>query len=377
MHTPSSMFVLRIFGWFVATVFVATSASAYGPIGHQIVGAIADERLANTPAAAKIRTLLQGYTLEKAAVIPDEIKGWDKNGVDDPKTFRYSSRPRLDAELADFWRANPPSHDRNSPVPSHHWFHYTDVPVLNAAKYAEGKTGRSQWDIVHIIRYCVRVLKGDEPEDNPRKITRTVAVILLAHFVGDIHQPLHVGAQFFDEKGEPVDPDGGAAGLEDQGGNTIVLKHTPAAAERIGQKKAKLHGFWDNQAVAANLPILPKKMPKEERRARTDEARKTLVAEFAREEPKGWRAPADVPPSDYGEVWANEILPIAREAHERLQFRNMAPKQEHGQMVAAGFAEEKAGSDGPAYDQWAARVVREELHKAGWRLADVLEKALR
>ena len=30
-----------------------------------------------------------------------------------------------------------------------------------------------------------------------------------------------------------------------------------------------------------------------------------------------------------------------------------------------------------AYRTWATNVVGEELHKAGWRLADLLEKALR
>ncbi len=110
------------------------------------MGAIADERLANTPTGAKIRTLLDGFTLQKAAVIPDEIKGWDKKGADDPEIFHYSSRPRIDAQLRDFWKANPPTYDRTSPIPSHYWFHYTDVPVLNGQKYADGKAGRWQWD---------------------------------------------------------------------------------------------------------------------------------------------------------------------------------------------------------------------------------------
>src|SRR5947207_13465209 len=71
----------------VLAVGFAAPLQAYGPLGHEIIGAIADERLANTPNAAKIRALLNGMTLEKAAVIPDEIKGWDKKGVDDPKSF--------------------------------------------------------------------------------------------------------------------------------------------------------------------------------------------------------------------------------------------------------------------------------------------------
>ena len=73
------------------TVRFAIVAHAYSPLGHEIVGAIADERLANTPTATKIRALLDGVTLEKAALIADEIKGWDKKGVDDPRSFHIFS----------------------------------------------------------------------------------------------------------------------------------------------------------------------------------------------------------------------------------------------------------------------------------------------
>src|SRR4029453_18026507 len=103
---------------------------AYGPLGHEIVGAIADQRLANTPTAAKVYALLDGLNLEKAALIADEIKGWDKKGVDYPRSFHYSAHRNIDRQLRDFWRANQPTHDPDSPAPSHHWFHYTDVPVM-------------------------------------------------------------------------------------------------------------------------------------------------------------------------------------------------------------------------------------------------------
>jgi len=44
--------------------------------------------------------------------------------------------------------------------------------------------------------------------------------------------------------------------------------------------------------------------------------------------------------------------------------------------VAAGVAREKLAPDRVAYADWAATIVREELHKAGWRLADLLQQAL-
>ena len=80
-------------GILIAFIVVAFRASilAYGPLGHQIVGAIADERQANTPTAAKVDALLDGLGLEKAALLADEIKGWDKKGVDDPRSFHYSA----------------------------------------------------------------------------------------------------------------------------------------------------------------------------------------------------------------------------------------------------------------------------------------------
>src|SRR5262245_65801086 len=127
-----------------AVVGFPASILAYAPLGHQIVGAIADERLANTPTAAKVYALLDGLTLEKAALIADEIKGWDKKGVDNPKSFRYSAHRNIDRQLRDFWRANQPTHDPNAPAPSHHWFHYTDVPVMPAAEYRAGTLGRGK-----------------------------------------------------------------------------------------------------------------------------------------------------------------------------------------------------------------------------------------
>ena len=163
----------------------ATPLYAYGPVGHEIVGAIADERLKNTSTATKVRALLDGLTLEKASVIADELKGWDKKGVDDPKSFHYSAYPKIDAQLRDFWRANQPTHDPNSAMPSHHWFHYTDVPVVRAEKYAEGTAGRSRWDIVHMIPYCIQVLQGKVPEQNERKITKPVALISPSTIVGN------------------------------------------------------------------------------------------------------------------------------------------------------------------------------------------------
>jgi S1/P1 Nuclease len=365
-----------IFVWLGASLLLACTARAYGPAGHQIVGGIADELLANKPAGAKVSALLNGMTLQKASVIPDEIKGWDEKGVDDPKSFHYSRHPELDRQLRDFWRANQPTHDLNSAMPSHHWFHYTDVPLIRGEKYEQGKAGRSKWDIVHMIPYCIDVLQGRIPENNARKITKPVAVILLAHYVADIHQPLHVGAEYFNRQGEVVDPDKDKSALGDEGANTIALRLLDSPPPRRGAHTKKLHAFWDLDAVNALLPPVPETMPKDQRRAQNEAAEKAIIHKMAAHEPKNWRMPPNLKLDQYAEAWADEILPIALEAHQRLTFKNVKPLQQEDRVVAAGEADEKPEPDHLTYRAWATNVVRDELHKAGWRLADLLEKAL-
>jgi S1/P1 Nuclease len=361
---------------FLITFKFSIAAHAYGPLGHEIVGAIAEERLANTPTAAKINALLDGLTLEKAAVIADEIKGWDKKGVDDPRSFHYSAHRNIDRQLRDFWRANPPTSSVNPGAPSHHWFHYTDVPVVPAQKYRDGQAGRSKWDIVHMIPFCIGVLQGRVPEQNERRITKPVALILLAHYVADIHQPLHVGAEYFDEQGRVVDPDKDKSALGDEGGNTFTLELSDEPPRRRGIHKKKFHGFWDYDAVNALFPAVPSTLRKNEFLAEIEPPKKELVHEMATHEPTNWRMPANLEINNYAEAWADEILPIAREAYARLEFRKVKPMLDGERIVAAGEAVEKPAADHSLYRVWAINVVRDELHKAGWRLADLLVKIL-
>ena len=364
---------------FVSFVILASVARSfgYGPQGHEIVGGIADKVIANAPAAKKIYALTDGITLQRASTIADEIRAWDKSGIDDPGAFpHYPDHPGIDKQLREFWSANPPAQDPASKVPSHHWFHYTDVPVLNPHKYSDGTTGRSQWDVVHMIRYCVDVLRGEVPENNPRKITKPIAVILLAHYIGDIHQPLHVGADYFNLAGRAVDPDQQQDGIEDEGGNTVFLHLFSMTSSEINHRGLKLHGFWDNEAVLMNLPGRSAAVSKEENYRETKRAIHQLVEQMAKEQPQNWRSPSGSAVKDYSESWANEILPVAREAHERLQFFRMHETMDQGRVVMAGIAREKPAQDHVLYSDWSAGIVRDELHKAGWRLADLLTKAV-
>jgi hypothetical protein len=227
-----------------------------------------------------------------------------------------------------------------------------------------------------MIPYCIEVLQGRVPEQNERKITRAVALILLAHYVADIHQPLHVGAEYFDQQGRVTDPDKDKSALGNEGGNTFTLELSDEPLRRRGFHKKKLHGFWDNDAVNALFLQGPVRLRKDELQAVIEPLKKELIREMATSEPNNWQMSRNATVDSYAETWADEILPIALEAYARLEFTNVHPQQEEDRIVAAGEAVEKPGAHHDLYRGWATNVVRNELHKAGWRLADLLEKIL-
>ena len=90
----------------------ATAASAWGPDGHHTVGALADRLIAGTHAEAQVKALLNGLSLEQAAVWADCAKG-----VDPTKNYAYTSAgkypecaifetPDGEAEMIDYVRRN-------------------------------------------------------------------------------------------------------------------------------------------------------------------------------------------------------------------------------------------------------------------------------
>ena len=90
------------------TAFLFTSsAHAFGPRGHQLVGAIADKRLAEDEQAANaVSQLLEGLTLERAATLPDELKSFDDCSRP-PSTKPLKVPKRINDELQAFRQANP------------------------------------------------------------------------------------------------------------------------------------------------------------------------------------------------------------------------------------------------------------------------------
>jgi hypothetical protein len=346
-------------------------AYSYGPEGHSMVGAIADEKLAVKPAGKKVTRLLGGVSLAEAALLPDKIKDWDGKVPGTIVPSHLIKNKKLAAQFLAFWEANPPSHN-DANTPSHHIFHYTDVPVLDLEKYSDGQTGRNQFDIVHMIPFCIRVLTGEESDQNPRKITRPVAVALLAHYVGDIHQPLHVGAEYFDKAGHPADPDKGVTAIGDEGGNGLTLVSNEISDHGHTNNYAGLHHYWDNQTVTTAFELVRMEVnPAHPATVKTSD----IAHHFATQEPANWKLGSQVNVKDWSEKWADEILPVAQEAHERLEFSGV--HENAMSHVANGFANEKPMAGGKSYKDWAGSIVKVELHRAGWRLADLLESALK
>jgi S1/P1 Nuclease len=227
-----------------------------------------------------------------------------------------------------------------------------------------------------MIPFCIDVLQRRIAEQNERKITKPVAVILLVHYVADIHQPLHVGANYFDAQGNPTDPEKNKSALADEGGNTFTLELSDEPPRGRGIRKKKFHGFWDYDAVNALFPQVPGRLPKKELEAQIDPLKQQLVHEMATHEPHNWQMPSNVSIESYAEIWADEILPIARASHARLELRDVKPLLDGDRVVATGEAIEKSVPGQTLYRTWATGIVRDELHKAGWRLADLLEKIL-
>jgi hypothetical protein len=173
-----------------------------------------------------------------------------------------------------------------------------------------------------------------------------------------------------------VDPDKDKTALPDEGGNSFTVELRDEPRRGRGIRKKKFHGFWDNDSVNGLFSQVPGTLPKKEIDAQIAPLKHQLVHDLATHEPRNWQMPSNVSVDDYAEIWANEILPIAQEAHARVDFRHVKPLLDEDRIIATGEAIEKPASDQNLYRAWATAVVREELQKAGWRLADLLEKIL-
>jgi hypothetical protein len=203
---------------FAATLLQPAGAWAWGRDGHETVGYLAATLIAGTNAERGVASILHSdETLATAAEWPDCAKG-----------YKYCHVAPT-AEMVAFSKRNP----------AHHRYHYTDV-AFQLTSYAESLPGTDHDDIVHILADAIRVLKGQPPSDPGHSLTQREALFVLAHMVGDIHQPLHVGAAYIDATDHYIVPNdvNEASAAATQGGNWVC----------VGSKN--LHAIWDGGVVA-------------------------------------------------------------------------------------------------------------------------------
>jgi len=153
---------------------------SYGDLGHQSVAAIAWQHL--TPYAKQNVERILGLGQDKfieASVWADHIKRDER--------FNYL-KP----------------------------LHYVNMPKA-AKRYDKKRDCKKDKCVVEAIRMFSKVAKnGSETE-------KILALRMLIHLIGDIHQPLHAGL------------------YEDRGGNWYEIKYQ--------DKAVTLHKFWDHQLV--------------------------------------------------------------------------------------------------------------------------------
>jgi hypothetical protein len=224
----------------------ATGARAWGADGHQIVGSIAERLLAKTSPAVdgQVRKILGGHTLAEAATWADCVRDVRKNG----DQFVYRAGPETPGicrqkfgtaaeqqRMIDYAAANWTDCIYENGGECHAAYHFADVAVQRSG-YSGKNAGTNDHDIVHAINAAVLRLRG-QPSPGPIRIqSKRDALYLLAHFVGDVHQPLHVGAVYLDARGGLVDPDMDPPLnpiTETRGGNLLQ------------DGSANLHAEWD------------------------------------------------------------------------------------------------------------------------------------
>lgn len=264
------------------------------------MGALADKLIAGSNAGKQVGAILGGLSLRDASVWADCAKGINpannfayENAGKFPDCALYEN-PTDEAAMADFVRRNDTNCDRKPTEEScHKQYHYTDVAIQHG-RYESSAVGARNDDVVAAITAATRMLQG-QPVPAPFNFKdKREALLVLAHYVGDIHQPLHVGALHLSATGTRVNPDSGTLdpATETRGGNSILVTAPP------GEKAINLHTVWD--AIPASLG------PSQATSAWVERARAVP------------RTRGDI--DAWSSAWATESVKRAQQAFEGLTF---------------------------------------------------------
>ena len=334
----------------VVTLFDPTSASAWGFQGHKVIGSIAD-RLLKPTAKQQVREIL-GDNLDLRRVAPwlDCVRSVARH---DDGTFHYEVNPdhleyevpctpfsstQERARLTDYAKRNwftcsykPDGFERGC----QNTFHYENVPIQRGAFDRKlHPLGIEDSGLVAAIGAAIAVL-SDQPIPPPFPFSikdKREALFLLAHLVGDLHQPLHVGAVYLDADGRQVDPE--AASSIDPASDTF-------GGNAIQDQNINLHHEWDD---------IPTDIGEASTQELRDDAKNV--------------APTQGPPQDWPAIWASESILVARDAFKDLTFRRVEPPPRVQWTVA--FA------DHAAYLRSMDAIKRRQLARGGARLAEIL-----
>jgi len=316
----------------LAAFITSTAAHAWGADGHRTVGTIAADLIAGSPAATQVKALLGDLSLADAALWADCARNvnasfaYTPNDVEFPECEVFEAPDGLaERALEDFVRRNP----------GHTQFHFSDIAIQHMT-YDTGFVGARPDDIVGAIAAVTHVLKGDASPSGFNIKDKAEALKLLAHYVGDVHQPLHVGAVYLDPSGSELNPVTLDPATSTHGGNSISLVPTPT-----GKKPKKLHAYWD---------AVP----------RSQTAAKVTAA---------WLTAARaVPPTtgtdfDWPKDWASQTVAQANVAFSPLSFGAFTGGA-HGHWTVTLPA---------GYGTTMNPVKKEQLTRAGARLAQLLK----
>jgi hypothetical protein len=328
-----------------ALVAVPLPAAAWDYPGHRMVGAIADFVLSarHPKAYNKVKDLLATKdadgnrlvrTLSQVAVFADCAK---------PNNVPFCGRTPS-GEEKDYAAHNP--HNGG--------YHFTDVPIQQS-KYVADSPGTDPDDIVQMINYAVAQLRGKSPHKQDVALSDAQALWLLAHLVGDIHQPLHVGAIYFDKETckqvkDPNHVPGGIHGVASTvGGNSFQL--LALAPDPAAPPNENLHFFWDGNVVESAM-----------QEAELAGAEQDFARRLAARAPANWQTAGD--PETWAGQWATEILPLARTAYDKLDLEGRMDPESHKCTWTTQIT--------PGYATWASERARVQIQKAGFRLAALL-----
>jgi len=317
MRLPS----LRSPSALVLALTCALPAYPWGAEGHRALALVAQGRL-GAEARSHVAAILGNDDLAAVAVWMDDARS----------AFFHTGPLGSDPEALRF----------NAEFPDNGQWHYVDLPLGLKAYELDGGFARPH-DVVHMLEEAVRVLEGG----GDRRITKREALFMLVHFVGDLHQPLHVGNGFYTV---------GAGG-------SVQLVTDPAAAKGLPNDKGgnalffgpgrfdELHAYWDVALVG--------------KIANTDqpgELAKVLEAQV-QEHAGAWASPGDY--HHWPEAWATQSLEAARAAYDGIIFGAETPDPRGGiKSIKITFPSH--------YDENCIPLAEKRLSQAAFHLAELL-----